>query len=790
MQVGGFPLALRILPGDRYAVVTDGGSGDEALRIVDLLGDPKKAVISTYDYPLGASNPHSPALFLGMALTQDGKRLYVSNGGYDPVADQVPLGQHYNTIDVFDLVGSPPKLVRNEPAMLKLRFNASASTGTARLPAGMTLSSNEKLLYVATQVDSTLAILDLAPQVGDTGYGAEIGRAAIPGTMPYDVAVDETSQTAFVSLWGGQTVGQSKYLDGVITVNVADPHAPVASPVPISTGKSAEAVLLVGGKLFVANADADTVSVIDVASRAVKQISLASGPLLGNSPNHLAVDTVGAGRLYVANANANAVDVFDLSSSIKLGSIPTAWYPTAVAVRSDGSLVIAAAKGLGLGPTDHQPGINDYMPGTLELVPRPSDMELALGAQKVADNLARPRSYQMTLNCPAGSEPRFPLPSKPGEPTPIQHVFLIVRENKTYDVLLGDLSSGNAAPSLTLFGRTITPNLHALVDRFGNLDNYYANSEASLQGHEWTTASFSNDYSEKAWSTTWGRRYRSISAFGAGSLEHLARPASDTIWSHLDHAQIAYHNYGEAANTGGALHIVDGSFPGIFFDLTRTDVEKIQYINDQLQDPTFALEPFSYIGLPNDHTVGTTPGRLTPQSMIADNDEATGRLIDVLSHSRFWDKSIVFIIEDDPSDGADHVDGHRSICVAISPWVKRGFTSSVHYDIPALWRTINLLLGVGPMNGYDGNAAAMVDLFADHPDLTPYNYIPRQVPEALNPSGAPLWQDSEAIDFSRPDGAPLGRILWRAVAGMEPPWGPRPSPRPASLRAHEMDDDD
>jgi hypothetical protein len=419
------------------------------------------------------------------------------------------------------------------------------------------------------------------------------------------------------------------------------------------------------------------------------------------------------------------------------------------------------------------------MPGILQRVPRPSPDELKAGDPAVLANLDRPRTLEVGVTC-TGSPKRFALPLEGGASEPLKYVFLVVRENKTYDAVLGDLPGTNGKPELAVFGGKLTPNLLALATRFSNLDNFYSNAEQSIQGHEWTTTSAANDYVEKSWLTAWGRSTRSISAYSSlgNGLDHLALPLSKTIFQLLDEANIVYHNYGEAVNIGGAKISLDVDYPGVFFGLGIPDVEKIAYVIGNLQgkDKTFKLEPFSYIGLPNDHTAGTKPGYPTPASMIADNDEATGRLIDALSHSPYWGQSIVFIIEDDPSDGGDHVELHRSPCVVVSPWVKAGYVSSVHYDYPSLYRTITHLFGVGPMNLNDAHAAAMVDLFASKPDLRPFTFIPRVQPIETNSVDAPLAEESDRIDFSRPDQAPLGRILWKAMRGRdaEPPWGPRP----------------
>lgn len=783
LTVGGFPLQLRVLPqgGERFVVVTDGAYGDEHLRVVDTQAaagaDP---VVSDVDYVRSDSSAKDPALFYGLALTADGKRLYVSDGGYDPLYGSEPdLSKHYNLVEAYDLVGAPPALSR--AGEIRLFFSGGAAK-KQRLPAGLALSGDETKLYVACQYDGTLAVVDVAP--GATQF-LEIGTSMPLGTGPYDVTVDDATHTAFVSLWGGRFLGVGRFLDGVVPVDVSNPMSPLAGDV-IHTDKSPEQTILVGGKLYVADADGDSVAAIDPASRlaALTPTAFDQSGMLGSAPNALAADPA-HDRLYVANAGENAVQALRLSTMAPLGRIPTAWYPTAVAVRSDGSLLIAAAKGLGAGPSDHAPEKNDYMQGTLEVLPMPSEAELAAGDQVVHDNLTRPKRYEVPLSC-EGMPESFPLPPAPGAPTPIEHVFLIVRENKTYDAVLGDLPGADGDPDLALFGGDITPNLHALARRFANLDNFYSLAEQSLQGHEWTTANMANDYVEKGWLTTWGRATRPLGAFSASDeLEHLGMPATRTAWEHLDAAGIAYHNYGEITNTSGAIHLYDVGYPGVFFNTGILDVDKIQYVIDNLRDESFALEPFSYISLPNDHTVGTSPGMPTPQSMVADNDEATGRFVDALSHSKYWNSSVVFLIEDDPQDGGDHVEIHRSPCLVISPWARRGYVSSVHYDVPAMWHTINLLLGAGPINQRDANAPGMYDVFAPKPDAAPYTFIPRKVPMETNAADAPMAEESRRIDFSRPDAAPLGRILWKAVHGAkaEPPWGARPL-------VQDHDDDD
>jgi DNA-binding beta-propeller fold protein YncE len=774
LDVGGFPIAIKVLPGDRYVVVSDDAMDDQALRLVDLqAADPLHPVVSEIPYPIGSGGKHTPGMFYGLAVTQDGKKLYVANGGYDPVPDSVmDLSMHYNTVQVFDLVGTPPQLMANDALTLKLSYTAQ---GNQRVPSGITLSSDETLLYVANQADNTLAIMSLAP---GAGYGTELGRAQLPGVGAYDVAVDETTHTAFVSLWGG--AGST---DGVVAVDVSNPMMPTPLPGVISTGKAAEAELMIAGKLYVSNTDADTLSIVDAASRTVMTSPVTSSMILGATPNAIAV---GDGRIYLANAGENGVVALDASSLALVGEVPAAWYPTAVAVLGDGTLVIASARGLGVGATDTAEP--PYAHGTIQVVPRPTDQQLSDGAKTVADNLDRPHALETPLNCPTPENARFPLPMKPGDPSPIEHVFLVVRENKTYDALLADLDAGNGKPSLTMFGEEVTPNAHELAREFVLLDNFYSHAELSVQGHEWTTGCIANDYTEKSWqhSDDYGRGYISAVPWGPPSaLSRLATPPAGSIWHHLDVAGIAYHNYGEITNTGDAMIPADAMYPGVFFNTKISDNDKAGYVVGNLNDPTFKLEPFSYMLLPNDHTNGTSPGQQTPQSMIADNDEGTGKLIDGISHSSYWKSSIVFVVEDDPGGTPDHVEAHRSICLVASPWIKRGYKSSTNFDLGSVYHTIETLIKVGPMNLNDGHAAGMYELFNDKPDLTPYNFVPRKTPVAYNSTDAPLADESARIDWSRPDTADMSRIWWKAVHGKdaEPP-GPHRYPKV------DRDDDD
>jgi phospholipase C len=389
----------------------------------------------------------------------------------------------------------------------------------------------------------------------------------------------------------------------------------------------------------------------------------------------------------------------------------------------------------------------------------------------VQTNLERPRAIQPPITCPGDGEQRFPLPPDEKSPTPIQHVFVIVRENKTYDAVLGDLAGANGKPSLVLFGDENTPNTHALARGFVNLDNFYSQAEASIQGHQWTTGGTVNDFVEKGWLTMWGRGTRDVKL----NITPIASPADGYYWQYLERNHVDYIDYGEIVGTAGNTQPddkplrIDTAWPGgLFFNLSSTDVSKASYFADQVQKLD-RLPRFAYVMLPNNHTSGLEPGAWTMEYMIAENDEATGRVVDALSHSRFWRSTVVFIIEDDPADGYDHVEAHRSTLVVAGPWVKHGYVTGVHYDVPALWRTMELLLGLPPRSQQTATAPAMWDIFATTPDDTPYTFIPANIPEARNPTTTA--KPSREMDFSAVDRAQgLGALMWRHMKGTEPPY--------------------
>ena len=734
VELGGFLLGVRLLPGGAHALTTDGGYYDEFLALVDLASG---AVVQKVPFRKDAGE----ALFLGLAVRADG-RVFASGGGSDRIYS-------------YDY---------DAEATLPLAAAATIALPARSYAAGIAFADDTTLLAALQRAGALVLI--------DTTSGAEIGRVRLGvASAPYDVAVAPTRHQAFVSLWGDRSVA---------VVDLAGPAPSLIERVPV--GKNPEALLLdppgAPTRLLVASTDSDVVSIIDLATRRVtREVSVAPAgepARRGSAPNHLAVDP-GGDRLYVANAGENCIDVLATDSLTRIGRIPTAWYPTAVAVLPSGGLVVTNAKGLGGGPSMGTGFDYGIMKGTLSIIdPAPDEAALAAGAALVDDNNRRPARVGPRVECPTDRPCRWPLPPEPHLASPIEHVVFIVRENKTYDATLGDLERGDGDPDLVLFGETYTPNLHALARAFALGDNFYSNAEASIQGHQWTAGGTSTDFTEKAWLTTWGRETRDVIAFG----KEISAPEQGYYFQHLDRAGVDYVDYGEIVGFGAGNVAIDVLWPGgLAFNLESRDRDKAEYFKSQVEGGI--LHRFTYMLLPNNHTEGLSPGKWTPEFMVADNDEATGIVIDALSHSPYWASTAVFIIEDDPQDGADHVEAHRSTLVVVSPWVRHGAVVSTHYDMASLWRTIELLLGLPPQSQTTDGAAPMLDLWATEPDLTPFEHVPSNVAEEFNPEVASsrLAALSARMDFTTLDNAPgLGRILWEHMKGEPAPWASMPLP--------------
>lgn len=745
LPLGGFPMRAIAVPGTRFVVVTDGGLREEVLSVIDL---DALAVVSEDEFAYTSNE----ALFLGLAISGDGRRLWVSGGGTDRIL-------------AYDLDPSTGAITL-APAR---EIAVTPSTGRAYV-SGLALRDDGTLL-AALLFDQALAIFD-------SSSGAEIARVPFDaGSFPYDVALSPDGATAFVSLWGASAVA---------AVDVAS--RAVRSTMPVGKNPMGLALSPDGATLAVACSDSDLVALIDVATSAVGERFHVVGEDAprGAAPGALRFGE--DGRLYVSDALENAIDVLERDGGAwsRVGRIPTMWHPSDVLPLGDvaggtGSLVFLNGRHVGTGAntTPSSTDITELMAGSLSVLDPGSfdDAQLAAWETEIAANNER-MSDLVSVSCEAGAEYDFPIPLPgTGPSTRIRHVVLVVRENKTYDAYLGNLTDesgaphGNGDPTLTLIPPEeidqVIPNTRALALEFALGDNYYSHAEQSVQGHVWTSMGRTTEFVERSWLTSWGRNFWSVPP--QGTTDPIGYPEEGSGFDRLVDAGISVSNFGEIIGSRSAP--LDPRYPGLTYSYLP-DVDKADYVGGVAEG--CRLRTFSYVVMPNDHTRGRDPGAPTPRSMIADNDEGVGRLVDHLSHTTYWPETLIIVIEDDPQDGGDHVDNHRSPLIVISPWARRGHVSSTHVSEASIWRTISLVLGVDEGDQSLGwhRAAPLYDFFTSTPDYTPYEHIPRRWPVETNPrDGSADALLSASYDWSEPDEQPgLSRLLWRHFRGSDPPW--------------------
>ncbi len=749
VAVGDRPFGAALSPDGRYLAVSDDGDGVQSLALLDTSA---RLVVQSIPY-------HKPeALYVGVAWAPDGRRLYASAGGDN-------LVRTYDFEDGRLREGSPIPLGERAAQIY---------------PAGLAVSADGQRLYVAENLANRVVAVDAA-----TGKPVAVAGT---GPLPYAVAVAARRGKIYVSDWGANTV----------TVLRADGLAPLGT-VTVGLHPAALALDPSGGRLYVANTDGDSVSVVDTGTdRVVATVSLAPYPGApeGSIPDGLAVS--GDGRtLYVANAGNNDVAVVDLSgaSPAVAGLIPTAWYPTTVTMSHDGRvLFITNAKGLGAGPNPHGPNptqadtgneqyIGSMIVGTVSIVDVPDARELAAMSARVVQNNGFDEGAGRLIRS-AAAVPARVVPRRVGDPSLIKHVVYIVKENRTYDQVLGDLREGNGDPSLVLFGRAVTPNHHTLAQQFVLLDNFYANAEVSADGHNWSMAAMANDYVQKNWPANYSGRGRAYDFEGG---QPAAYPRSGFLWDAAARAKVSYRIYGEFTEFGvtpsrGTMasmeQHVDPAYHG--WDLKVTDQTRVdEWLREfRTFEQSGEMPQLMILRLPQDHTAGTRPGYPTPLAMMADNDLALGRLVDAVSHSRFWKDTLIVALEDDAQDGPDHVDAHRTVALLAGAYVRRGAVDHTFYSTVSALRTIELILGIPPLTQYDAAAQPLLNAFTSDARLDPYTAIvPRQSLTALNTRTSPGAAESARLDFGEADEVGpgvLSRILWRTVKGNTPlPTSPR-----------------
>ena len=754
--------------------------------------------------------------FTGLIFSPDGRSIYLPNS-HGAVWAFALTGER--------VVGKATRLALPETDSPKQR---------REIPSGLAISGDSRRLYVVGNLGNQLYELDAA-----TG---RLLRSWDTGVAPYDVVL--SGHKAYVTNLGGTppAKGERSALAGLGmrvrvderdiarqgSVTVIDLElGRVAGEVQLELHPSAMALSPDGGYLVVANTGSDTLSVIDTATdRVVERFSARQNPadLFGAQPNALAFEPSGR-RLYVCNGTQNAVAVFQFKpqsrASRMLGLIPVGWFPGAIQFhRPSGTLLVANIKGIGADKTfkpDEKIKFNSKeFYGTLSCFEPPSAQRLAAMTRTARRNMRFPELANAQAP-PRADQPARPVPLRGGEPSLFKHVIYVIKENRTYDQVLGDMPEGNGDPKLCTFGEQYTPNQHKIAREFVLLDNTYCAGICSADGHQWTDSALANEYVERELTSGSVRSY--TGGKGEEAVDALGWASSGFIWDNVTAHGKTLRNYGEwmlsqagwsdpkkkdkimwadfwgAFNTNQDLVRLRsrpliktlrqcGDTNTVGWDLKVPDVMRAaQFIGELRQFETNGGFPdLVILYLPNDHTGGERSDYPTPGSQVADNDLALGRVLEALTHSRFWPETCLFSIEDDPQSGWDHISAYRTTCFVASPYTPRRRTVSTQYNQISLVRTIELILGLPPMNQMDASAAPMFDCFTNVPDFTPFTSVPNRFPlDKITPEPKKVPNRRKRADvvasnrlpLDQPDRCPedqLNRILWRAMKGTDEPY--------------------
>lgn len=804
--LGDFPVNIAVHPDGRFAAILHAGHGRHEVAVVDVKADKVVSIIPVDE------------AFYGVEFSSDGKELFCS-------------GASEEVIHVFQFKDG----YLSDPTSLKIR-----DVKQRGIPAGLALSRDAKKLYVANLWGQRVSEINLGAgdQVTDIALGdvsANQVAGAPPGSadedtaaatkraaaqadtitdaapFPYACRLDERKQRLYVSLWAQSSVAVIDLKNNRVEARWPTQEHPCEMLLADS-----------GALLYVANAARNSVSVIDTETgRTIETLTASLYPGLppGSTPNSLALSP-DEKTLFVANADNNNVAVFDVSErgkSKSLGFIPVGWYPTSVRVTPDGKrLLVANGKGVisKANPHGPQPGhdppasireyIGDILKGTLEIIDLPKGDKLneRMKAWTAQAYLCSPVRADLSVSAAAPSD--NPIPAKLGDASPIKYCIYVIKENRTYDQILGDMPEGNGDPKLCLFGERVTPNHHQLARDFVLLDNFYVESEVSADGHEWTMGAYATDFVEKSWPLSYGHNKRSKYPYPSEGSFKVAFPAEGYLWDRAKAASVSYRSFGEFVANGktakdpgrSKVAALNGHFDPWFrsFDLDYPDQKRADRFIAELKrfEAEGDMPRLQIVRLPNDHTHGTTAGKHTPSALVADNDLALGRVVEAVSHSKFWAQTAIFVVEDDAQNGPDHVDAHRTIAFAISPYTRKSGVDSTMYSTSSMLRTMELVLGLKPMSQYDAAATPMYHAFRAKPDLRPYEALPANVDlDETNTKTAWGSDLSKKMDFAEEDAADdllLNEVVWRSVRGADHPMPP--PVRAAFVFAHDQDDDD
>lgn len=764
LPLGDLPLNISVAPSKKLAAITNNGYGTQMVQLLDL----KTGRI--------VDSSVLKKSWLGLAFSADSKYLFASGGNDNIIIKYSVINNRLKAADTI-VLGKPwPELIS---------------------VTGLTVDKSGKKLYALTKENNSLYVIDLLTK-------KTLSRHELGGEG-YTCLLSPDQKTLYISCWGCDKVmlfdTQQQKMNGSVTVG--------DNPNDMCLSKN-------GQYLFVANALDNSVSIID--TRQQKVIETLNAALYPDSPSGSTSNGVALTEdektLFIANADNNCLAVFDVSvpgRSRSKGFIPSAWYPTCVRVVknqilvSNGKGTTSAPNPFGPQPTSraaevvhHEGGketrvkvqyIGGLFKGTLQVLNIPDAAQMSVYSKVVYNNTPYVKEKELLSEAPAGN----PVPSRVGDPSPIKYLFYVIKENRTYDQVLGDMKEGNGDPNLVLFGENITPNQHAIAREFVLLDNFYVNGEVSADGHSWTMGAYATDFLEKNWPTSYSGRGGTYP--GEGN-----KPTANNkkwLWDACAEKGVTYRSYGEFVDGKKAnVKVLENHFCRNYvgWDLSIRDTVRFRWWREDFDSllAAGALPKLNTIRFGNNHTEGLSLGKPTPFAHAADNDLAVGMFIDYLSHSPIWNESLVLIVEDDAQNGPDHVDAHRSPALIAGGFVKKGFVDHTAYTTASMLRTMELILGVPPMTQYDAAATPLwrcLNNTAEHPA---FNVRPINVDLNDRNTQRSEWQRlSETFNFTAEDKIndfQFNEVIWRAVKGLDSPCPP--AVRAAFLQTTDEEEED
>ena len=764
LPLGDLPLNIAVSPSGKLLAVTNNGQSTQSIQLIDA-----KEMKTLDSVVIGKS-------WLGLTFSKDGKTLYASGGNDNWI---IRYKVKASKLEIYDTI------VIGNPWPEKISV------------AGIAVDDDRNLLYTVTKENNSLYVVDLK---------AKKVQKQIPlGGEGYTCLLSKDNKMLFVSCWG---------CDKVILYDTQNQQ--IAGSIPVGDNPNDMCITKNDKFLFVSNANDNSVSVISIKEK--KVIEILNSALYPNSPSGSTTNSLALSEdeetLYIANADNNCLAVFDVSNpgkSFSKGFIPTAWYPTCVRVVGN-DIFVANGKGLTSKPNPLGPSpesnkerverhkdldvknmkvqyIGSLFYGTLQSVATPDEKQLGIYSQAVYNNVRYNKENEMVSSGEEGN----PVPSTVGEKSPIKYVFYVIKENRTYDQVLGDIPEGNGDPNLVLFGKDVTPNQHAIAQQFVLLDNFYVDGEVSADGHNWTMGAYATDYLEKNWPTSYGGRGGSYPGEGSREIAN----GKVFLWDLCKKYGVSYRSYGEFISDDITPNIpaLKDHFCEYYvgWDMSIRDTVRFGWWKKDFEELLAAgsVPQFNSIRFGNDHTEGLKVGRPTPKAHAADNDLAVGMFVDYLSHSPIWNESLIIILEDDAQNGPDHVDAHRTTAYIAGGFVKQGFVDHTMYSTSSALRTIELILGLPPMSQYDAAAEPMWRCFEKTANHPPFNALPNLVDLNLkNMEETSMSRLSETFDFSKEDRIPddqFNKVIWAAIKGME---SPCPAPVHAAFVSVEKEEDE